>query len=379
MKIRSILLSLFKYIYINIFTPPIINKKDKLIYISYLSEPFKKKNDSTYLNKHQNRRETILLGEILSNLGWGYVVERFDKYLVKNGKYQAIFGLEPNFERMAKKNPDAVKIYYATGSYYQHQNKMIIQRTDEFNKKHHTELSYQRLVKPHNSCETADYIFQIGSSKTINTYPPELRNKIHIIRQTCHTFINYDVQDKLKYYDRKQFVWMGSNGSILKGLDLVLDYFIGHKEFTLHVIGNIDHDFYSVYKNQINSSTNIHYHGFMDMNDPHFIKIAYQCSCIIFPSCSEGMPGSVINMMKLGLIPIVAKWCSFDKIDVLGYELKDLTTTSIEQSILWFNSLSNKEVEELFIQNHKYSTETYNKNVFEKDMTTNFKKVLPKC
>lgn len=375
---KKTIFSIIKKVYIELFSPVILKKKEKMVCISYLPEPFRKRENHEYLNKHQNRREALILGNVFEELGWGYQVVRFDKLFFKKAGFQMVFGLEPNFLHIIEKNPLAIKIYYATGSYYQHQNRMIIQRTDAFNLKHHSHLSYQRLVAPHVSCEVADYIFQIGSSKTLNTYPEELREKIRIIHQTCHSFTNYKVENKRLHYRRNHFIWMGSNGSILKGLDLIIDFFQNKENLILHIVGNIDADFYELYKNIIENTPNMHYYGFIDMDDPLLLKIAEQCTGIIFPSCSEGLPGTVINMMKLGLIPVVSKWCSFDEIDKLGYEIQDLSVEGIKEAIDWFDSLSDEEIENLFIANYSYSNQMYNYEQFEKDMMYNLRFVLAK-
>lgn len=367
---------LAKNIFIQLFSPTIVKKRAKMVYISYLPEAYIKSEGDKYFSKHQNRLESLTIGRVIESLGMGYIIERFDKCIIRKFKCDIVFGLEPNFERIAKHNPSAIKIYYATGSYYEHQNTMIYSRTDSFNKSHNCNLSYNRLVTPHNSAETADYIFQIGSQKTINTYPEHLRHKICIIRQSCQNFPNYDINSKLKSYSKTDFLWFGGKGSILKGLDLIIDYFLTHTQYNIHIIGPIDSDFLSYYKNAINTSSNIHCYGFMDLNDFDFIEKVQKCSCIIFPSCSEGLPGTVINAMKLGVIPILSKWCSIDCIETLGYEMESLSTDSIDNAIKWFNSLSDSSIKDLFLANSIYANETYNLKSFENDMLQMFDKIL---
>ncbi len=356
---------IMRFVYVNFFTPRICVKKNKMAYLSYLPEPYIRKDNITYLNKHQNRREALSLIDIFENFSYGVVIERFDRYFFSKEKYDLVWGLEPNFTRLSKLNPKAKKIYYATGSYYSHQNSMIIQRTDQFNKSHSANLSYHRLVAPHNSCEVADVIFQIGCKKTINTYPEKLRKKIKIINQSCHSFKNFVISDKNDKYKKNEFIWLGSGGSILKGLDLLFDYFILNPQFNLNVVGPLDKDFYLYYKDKIQACKNITYYGFMDMDDPELIHIANRCVAIIFPSCSEGLPGSVINMMKLGLIPIVTQWCSVDGIEDLGYELSGLSIEEIENSVSWIMNLSESQITDLFLKNYNYANLNFNLDKFK--------------
>ena len=48
------------------------------------------------------------------------------------------------------------------------------------------------------------------------------------------------------------------------------------------------------------------------MFSPTFATLSEQCGFLIFPSCAEGMAGSVLNGMARGLIPIVTSECGVD-------------------------------------------------------------------
>lgn len=342
---------------------------DSNAYVAYLSEPFNRQNDISYLNKHQNRRETLIIDKVFEQLNFSTVFERFDRISLKKSKYDLIFGLEPNFIIAVNNNPNSIKIYYATGAYWKHQNKMIKNRTKEFNKSHNCNISESRIVKAHNASEIADYIIQIGSKFTIETYPQELRNKIITIRQSCHTF-NFDnfINRKLKYFQKNEFIWMGSKGSILKGLDLILDYFINHPNSVLHVIGPIDDDIFNFYKDKINKTDNIIIHGFLDLDSNKLEEIAIRSSFVVMPSGSEGMPGAVINMMKLGCIPIVTKYAAFDEIENYGFLIKDFTNESIQETIEKAQNHNKDEIKNLIVKNYEFSNKNFNLNNFEKDL-----------
>lgn len=198
---------LLKKVYINFFVKDYISdKKLKKVSIFYLPEPFYKEQDLKYMNSHQNRKEVLIIGNAFINLGYQIFVQRFDKVLLNFPKRDIIFGLEPNFMKMAKKNKKAIKIYYATGAYWEHQNSIIKQRTDEFNKKNRTKLPYERLVDKHESCDIANYIIQIGSKYTVSTYPIEYQKKI-ILNQSCHNFSNINIEKKIK--NTKKIIMFG--------------------------------------------------------------------------------------------------------------------------------------------------------------------------
>ncbi|MBS3992789.1 MAG: glycosyltransferase [Bacteroidetes bacterium] len=354
----------------------ISNKRGKWAYISYLPEPFFRQNDKMFLSAHQNRRESVTIGKVFNELNFGFVVDRFDRFFPKVKKYDIVFGMGQNFDLMSQKNPNALKIYYATGAYHEHQNKMIISRTDTFNKDHNTEISYSRLTRIHNSYEIADFIIQIGSKHTLETYPKKLRSKILLIDQSCEDFDDFKLNEVILQKDSKKYIWFGSNGSILKGIDLVVNFFIQNSDFELHIIGKLDLDFEHYYRTKINNFSNIFYHGYMYVHDPEFFKIVSKCSFILFPSGSEGgSPGSVINLMKLGLIPIVSKWAAVDEINELGITIEELNMNGIERAISESQTFSKEKLNELFNKNYNYANSKFNLKKFE----SQFKEIITYC
>ena len=358
----------FKKLAVRLF-PNYIKKNNghKRIFVSYITEPLKRKHDAAYFQGHQNHQETVIIEEILNELDLSYI---FNHYALPLNfvlqKFDIVFGLEPNFARICQKNPGAIKIYYATGSYYKHQNSQIQERTDEFKQKYSVDYPYVRMVAEHDSCEIADHIIQIGSSHTIDTYPLAIRNKILLLDQTCHDFKDFDLAEKLRKTSKSDYIWFGSFGSILKGLDLVLEFFLSNPHLRLHVVGPVEKDFLSVFQNRLNQVNNIHLYGFMNMDSSEFREVALKCAFLIYPSASEGgWPGSALNLQKLGVIPILSKWASGPTIKELGFLLPDLSVDSIAMAVSWSQNLSDTTVKELSKKNHDAVVAKHNKKRFK--------------
>jgi hypothetical protein len=361
------------------FLPNYIKKRNgkKWIFISYITEPFKRRNDKNFFHGHQNHQETIIIEELLNELDLSLVFNHYSwpiNFLWK--KFDVVFGLEPNFLVMCKKNPQALKIYYATGAYYKHQNQMIIKRTNDFREKHGIDYPYVRMVSEHESAEAADYIFQIGSKFTIETYPEHLRKKIIIIDQTCHDFKSIDLEDKFNKTSKIDFIWFGSTGSILKGLDLVIEFFLQNPHLNLHIVGPVEEEFMRVYRGKMNASNNFNTYGFLNVDSDEFREIANKSAFLIYPSASEGCPGSVLNLQKLGVIPILSQWSSSDKISEHGYMLKNLSVESIGEAIEWTKNLTDGEMKNLIRKNHNYVIEKHNKPKFKSQFKANLKALI---
>lgn len=330
----------------------------KWAYISYLPEPFYRKRDCAYLNTHQNKRESIILGEVLAELGYNFVVEQFNTTGGDCSRnYDLVFGHEPNFVKMAQKNPAAIKIYYSTGANWKYQNDIIEKRTKEFSASHRIHVSLQRLVTPHDSYFIADYILQIGSDYTLETFPEEIRKKVTLINQSSNLTGTFSLETKLKLVQLNHYLWIGGGGSILKGLDLVVDYFVKHEDLTLHIVGTIDADVNDYYSDLLKNSPNIIVHGFLDINSLEFTSIAYKAAFNIYPSGSEGgVPGSVIATMKFGVIPLTYRYASPSEIDMLGYQIKSLDAAGVEEAIFWSRRLSYPQFGILAEKNMEYSS-----------------------
>lgn len=342
------------------------------VYISYIPEVFYNLWNEKYMNGHQSRQEMVKMVSIFNTMGYNVYVSNHVNYTLPDIDVKLIFGIEPGFVFAAKKYCNAKKIYYATGAYYGHQNKSIKERTDSFNRNNKTAYPYQRLVDIYNHLDFADKILQIGSKFTIDTYPEKYRGLITTIHQSSTVNINNEYE--IRYAPENEFMWIGGGGTILKGLDLIFDYFIANPSKTVHIIGVIDKEFLDIYQNRL--TENIHLHGFMNLNSEEFTSLAGRCNFLIYPSCTEGgCPGSVINAMAYGLIPIVSRWAACDEIDGLGYILNDLTLDSITSTIDYIDKLSLNEVTIKKGQCQNYVRDTHNLVRFVDEFTSYLKKI----
>jgi glycosyltransferase involved in cell wall biosynthesis len=245
---------------------------------------------------------------------------------------------------------------------------MIINRTDEVNRKRKSNISYYRLVNDHKSVELADFIVQIGTNYTIQTYPEQFKKKIKLIRQSSFEFLNYNENLKKEKFEKNVFLWFGGRGAILKGLDLVLEYFSKNKDLVLHVVGPVEEQFCKVYEKELFFSSNIYFHGYLPVYSEKFLKIANEASFIILPSASEGgIPGSVINALRLGMIPIVSKYAAMDDIMEYGFLIESLSAEGIEKAVKKSLRLSKEDILNLFRKNYNFVSSNFNIKTFSSD------------
>ena len=358
----------------------VYNKERPWVITSYITLPYYFRWFRPYMLAHQNREGSLIIREAFRELGLNFLAVSSKKENVReyidSSKVKIVFGIEPNFVNFSKLYPKVTKVYFATGAYYKHQNDMIIKRTNEVNRKKHCSLQYSRLVSEHESVKIADWIIQIGSKYTLETYPEEVHQKIRIVRQNTFEFLRYDEKIKTKNFDPRTFLWFGSTGAVLKGLDLVLDFFAKNNQYTLHVVGPVEKDFQQVYENELFHTQNIYFHGPLNINSRQLLKIAGEASFVVLPSASEGCPGSVLNMMRLGMVPIVSKYAAFDSIENFGFVTNDLSVEGLSKAIDEASKMTRQELLRAFAVNSEFVTSNFNSLTFLNDLKESFQQFL---
>ena len=352
------------------------SKSAPWVYISYITAPFYMKN----LSSHQNLRETIAMVNVLNDLGLNVYVQEYQSRadLPSLSNVKMVFGHEPNLIKAAEKYPEALVIQYNTGAHIDHANSQIVKMTDYVNKKYHANLPYRRLIDTkdtqhsiYRGYEIADKILQIGSKFTIETMPEKYRDKIVLIHQSTQVTRDILVEDAAE----NEFLFLGSGGNMLKGIPLLLEYFAEHQDCVIHIVGPIEEDYQELIQNEVTS--NIHFHGFMDVNSDEFTKIAVRCNYIVYPSGTEGMPGAVLCAMQYGLIPIVTPWSAFDEIKDYGYLMDyNWNVHSLEKGIDWALSLSPQERLLRKKRCSKFVIDNYNLDKFSEEFRVFCKSIL---
>lgn len=324
------------------------------VFVSYIPSAFYARKEQ--LDIHQNQREMLRIVDVITELGYNvYVMDYLSKRELPDIDVKVVFGIDPLFHTGCQKYTNAVMVYYATGAYFLHQNRMVIHLTNEFNMMFNSNIPYRRLVQPHDSCQIADKILLIGSGYTVETYPKEVLHKISIIHQSTQ---NSKTLDHVEVAKEREFVFMGSGGNALKGIGLLIRYFSVHTDYVLHIIGPMEDDLLrSIGKF---TTSNIKFHGFLNVNGDKFLSIVKRCNFLIYPSGSEGCPGAVLNLMNNGVIPIVSRWASFDEISHYGYMLDSLSIDSIDMAVDWANSLTDDEILRMKKDVKYFTLKTYN-------------------
>ena len=263
------------------------------------------KTDSIY---ERNR----VIAKILKKNGFNVDVIFYKDYKFSPKKeYDLIFDIDVLYKSIyIKQNKKPKIILHYTTSYYEFHNKQQQKRINNFNLKTQKNINIERPLDTNNDGEFANIILSMGNDFTKSTFPKKLQSKVVSIPNFPMHYLSKYKKHKINEINKKNFLYMASRGSILKGLDILLDVFsrADMKNLNLYVCGSFENESqFMNYYSKYFKLKNIHKIGWINLFKKEFHKIIDKCSFHIFPSCTEGMPGALISTMNVGIIPLCTK------------------------------------------------------------------------
>ena len=123
-----------------------------------------------------------------------------------------------------------------------------------------------------------------------------------------------------------------------KGIDIILDTAKSLPEVEFHIYGEIDSAYSYTFSNQINSLTNVTYHGVFKGRDAEVYEELSKYDVMLFPTRwkNEGVPGVLVESKIAGIPAIVSDICYNAEIvedGVSGIVLKENTTEELAKAI----------------------------------------------
>lgn len=326
-------------------------------------------------NDYGNGVYASILPKILNELG--YIVDYIDwkdTTWKRNQDYDLFIGHGGhNFEYVYNQlNADArttyaKTIYFSTGFYWQLFNFLELQRLDDLNRRKGASLQPDRLIRvPEDfALSYSDGIITLGNQITKESYS-KFPN-VYAVGGSI-TNLRYDGLDTKDYFNsRKHFLFYSGPGNVHKGLDLLLEAFIG-TDLHLHICQVIEPQFKQVYFKELTKYDNIHVYGKINLGSMLFVELAKMCNWIISATCCEGCPSSVLECMQYGLIPVIPRNASVD-IDSFGI---NLNVNEIKNIIIGLSNMIVDECRYRAMQSQKKIEMDYSPSAF----VNKFKKAI---
>jgi len=346
-------------------------KPKKWALLSYLSSSLLLPDNSPILLSHSNTWECREIGRILLDMGYGIdAINWDDMKFVPKREYDVVFDICYNLARLSDKfGSGTIRLLHCTGSDPYYQNAAEMKRVEAVNKRRNGKYHPKRLVlNPElsaQSIEIADHISLFGNQHTLNTYPENIKKKTTLV-QSSGSVIGENRKNPDQFIpSEKEFLWFFGSGAVHKGLDLVLEVFATHPEYTLNIVGaklKAEPDFIEMYQKELYELPNIHYHGFLLPSGIQFREIINRTFCFIAPSCSEGISPAVTTCLQIGLFPIISADTGVDLPSGCGILLENCTIDEIERAVLAVYNLSDFE-----LNRQIWVTQTYAANLFSRD------------
>lgn len=265
----------------------------------------------------------------------GYVVDIVDYLTVPrlNRHYDVFIGHGVlSYHQISRQlDAEATRICFATGASWRFANVAEGRRLLDIAERHGFLLPPERNLPD----EDAAYldsraIVCLGDAFTRNTYG-DLRDKVVCINNAAFPVHLLPSQSDKSSGSAKRFLFFAGGGNVHKGLDLLLEAIAG-TPYELFVCQHIQPDFGRVFSHWLEDLPNVHVLGYIPQRSREFLDLVRACSWCVLPTCSEGQPGTVVECMAHGLIPIVSRESGMGLGD-LGLTIPELSVSGVRSSL----------------------------------------------
>lgn len=314
--------------------------------VSYLTSPLFSKVKPDEVVNFSNTGIALSWPKVVTGIGFHTEVIDWDNTSFEPSKIYDLVVLHGGKNTAKLKpaiGPRTKVIYFASGCYWQFHNAKERERFEYFEKRHGVKLPPDRLIldSEEEANQLADGIICLGNEHTKSTFS-KFKN-VYNLKVGSYGNSRSAKQPKAIKIGRKNFLFFSGNGNIHKGLDLLLDVFKELPDYNLYICTNLDPEFEKFYYDLLYNATNIHFEGYVPPRSERFGQLVDSCDFVTLPSCSEGSPGSVVDCMQQGLIPIVSLEAGLDTGD-FGLTLPKTDLSTLKRAI---KEASDKSLEEL--------------------------------
>ncbi|MCX5641810.1 MAG: glycosyltransferase [Candidatus Omnitrophica bacterium] len=311
-----------------------ISISQKRALVAYITAPFRLGPDDPRNLEFSNIGIGRSIVRALNELDYVVdVVEYSDKRFMPRNDYDLFIGhTGRNFQRIAGRlKPGTVKIYFSSGPYWRFWNEQEVKRIESLRQRRQVKYPFERIIKESEEWanENADAIICLGNDYARQSY--SRFPKVFNLNNASYYDDRYDWTKKDFTSARKNFLFFSGPGNVHKGLDLLLEAFIGLGAH-LYICQRINPDFLKIYRNELTVAPNIHLVGVIPMRSRQFYELVDRCAFIINPSCAEGQPGGVVECMHQGLIPVVSRETNIDTGDY-GITFQDCSVGEIVETV----------------------------------------------
>ena len=330
----------------------------------YIVKPFLLEGGSPKLLRHQNSKQCRQIATVLDELG--YIVDAVDvrdRRFRPSKNYNLVICNRVTDTPLTK---DAIRIYLATTLYHTLHNKNLRRRHDILYKRRRCRVELRRIYS-----EKMPYVMKshaivgFGNEFIMSTWKEAFKVPTYPFNNYGFKETEFPLASKDFSIARKNFLFFASKSQMQKGLDLLLEIFPRHPGLHLYICSEFksEADFCTCYHKELYETPNIHPMGWVRVNSPQYNELVRQCAYVIHPTCSDGQPGSVVQCMHSGLIPLVTREAGINTED-FGITFSDDSLEEIQRVILEVSQLPENWHREHSIRTRKVAEDKYSEEAF---------------
>jgi glycosyltransferase involved in cell wall biosynthesis len=334
----------------------------------YLPMAFLLEDDDPKFLTHQNLRQCRQIAVLLDEFGYIVdVVHWRDIGPPWNRNYDLILSDRADLkgaDALLKKN--AIKIFLATSDNYIVHNRLLLRRHESLAQRRGPKVMVRRIYPealPY--LMKSDALIGFGNEFIMNTWKEVFNGPTYAFNNYGFDGTEFPLDSKDFATARHNFLFFASHSQVQKGLDLLLEIFPRHPELHLYVCSDFEKekDFCACYHKELYKTPNIHAMGWVTVNSSVYYELVRKCAYVVHPTCSEGQPGSVVQCMYSGLIPIVTREAGIDTED-FGITFLDDSLEEIERLIIEISQLPESWHRTLSTRTRRISEEKYSESAF---------------
>ncbi len=312
----------------------------------------------------------------LHRLGFTVDIVRFDDTaFLPQRSYDLFVGhAGVNFRQLADQlAPATPAVYFAASTQWEFFNAQEAARHAALAARRGVDLPPDRQVEASEewALTRADGIIALGNGFAAETYAR------YPAVYTLHNAA-FDETRSLptKHYEeaRRHFCFFAGGGNVHKGLDVLLEAF-AESDAHLHVATYLEPAFAKIYERELTRCPNIHALGWVRLRSRQFYDLMAHCAYAVLPSCSEGSPGSVVECMYHGLIPVVSREATLDT-DDFGVMLESCEPTALARTVRELTALAPETVTARSARTLEVARTAYSATAFVDNMTAALAAIL---
>jgi hypothetical protein len=300
--------------------------------LSYLVVPLLFPFRRVGLRQFSNRGMARELPRALNELGLTVdIVDFRNQTWVPNRRYDLFIGHGGfNFAGLRRAvGPSVPSVCFATGIYWRDFNSNVTLRSHELAVRRGYFLPPERFCdsSEEEACRAADLIACLGNAAAAHTYARF--GAVRALDNAAYPVEWEVLRGKDHAGSRRHFLFFSGPGNLHKGLDRLVESFAA-SGLHLHVCQDIEPRFGQLFRHELLQTNTIQSYGVISTRSRQFMELVRKCAWVILPTCAEGQPGSVIECMAHGLIPILPAAANMD-LDGFGLLLPDCEPETISK------------------------------------------------